>query len=55
MFKPPGAYRKAEPQAPVYSNVLNSNSYSNAPSYANIGNPCTVYKDLVINILCIKF
>lgn len=38
MFKPSSAYRKAEPQAPVYSNILNNSSYSNAPSYANIGN-----------------
>ncbi|XP_014274613.1 lipoma-preferred partner [Halyomorpha halys] len=36
MFKPSTAYRKAEPQAPVYSNIMNNSSYSNAPSYANI-------------------
>lgn len=37
MFNKNSLYRKAEPQAPVYSNISGSNTYNNVPSYANIG------------------
>ncbi|KAK9507564.1 hypothetical protein O3M35_007392 [Rhynocoris fuscipes] len=36
MFNKSSLYRKAEPQAPVYSNISNNNTYNNVPSYANI-------------------
>ena len=37
IFNKGPTYKKAEPQTPLYSNLSDNSTYSNLPSYANLG------------------